>query len=417
MSKQTTDPHFIDINLATSLDLQIHMSDYIDLITDLTDEVTTNLNYWHRFSHSDPTTSKTNFYKDLNNKTLKLKDSNDGTVKRDVTSDKLMNKNYRDQLPDNMQIATSSGNKYSKPTLESGGTMVAASRNVKTRYWKGDKDIQSTGEWVIETKSENTSAKVTPVLDIQKSPPSPSDVFGMKDMSAWFKMWWIEKFNTSHSVIKSDLIELLGDDNEFFVEFSESVGQLKNIADTYDTSTLPVWDVNVSSYGDTYSIPSTTAGVAKYCMKPESIVFSDQISKQTNMVYRKNLSNMMEDPSRDSLITGTLPSFPGNSHGNNFVNDMQHFSRMYQNAETVDSAIRDHLKGLYDVLTLLSDRENYMIVNKPKQIMLKVEDFTISVDMFKNRIKSSLLDDDNITSSRYGKYVKYNTYKSNDTLG
>jgi hypothetical protein len=125
--------------------------------------------------------------------------------------------------------------------------------------------------------------------------------------------------------------------------------------------------------------------------------------------------NMMEDPSRDELVTGVMPSFSSDSHGNNLVNDQLHFSRMYQQVEVVDAAIREHLKGLYDVLMLLSDRENYMVVNKPKQIMMKVENFTLAVDLFKNRIKSYELTDDDITISRYGKSAGYNNTGSNDS--
>jgi hypothetical protein len=413
MTLQTTDPSFIDINLATSLDFQIHLSDYIDLVTELADEVALNINYWHTDAHSDPTTSKINFYRQLNAGSLDLKSSKDGVVKRDVTDKQLINKNYRDQLPDQMKIKTASGNKYDEAKLI-GDDQVEAQTTVTTRKWVGDADIQSVGKWEIETKTTDSKQPVTPVLDIQKSPPTISSAFGMKDMSAWFKLWWMDKFATAHDVVKQDLIELLGDDNEYFVNFSESVGQLKNINDTFDTSTLPVWDTEVQAYGTTYSIPTTIAGVAKYCTRTESIAFNDQLSKHTNKIFRTNIANMMEDASRDELVTGVMPSFSTDSHGNNFVNDQLHFDRMYQQVEVVDAAIREHLKGLYDVLMLLSDRENYMVVNKPKQIMMKVEKFTLAVDLFKNRIRSYELTDDEITVGRYGKPAGYNTTGTND---
>jgi hypothetical protein len=414
MSSQTTDPSFIDINLATSLDFQIHLSDYIDLVTELVDEVALNINFWHTDAHSDPTTSKIEFYKQLNAGNVNLKSSKDGVIKRDVTDKQLINKNYRDQLPDQLKIRTSSGNKYGEPKLI-GEDQVEVQSITTTRKWTGDPDIQSVGKWEVETKTVDSKHQVTPLLDIQKSPPEVSSAFGMKDMSAWFKLWWMDKFTTSHDVVKQDLIEILGDENEYFVKFSESVGQLKNISDTFDTSTLPVWDTEVQAYGSTYSIPSTIAGVAKYCTRGEAAAFNDQLSKHTNKVFRNNMVNMMEDPSRDELVTGVMPSFSSDSHGNNLVNDQLHFSRMYQQVEVVDAAIREHLKGLYDVLMLLSDRENYMVVNKPKQIMMKVENFTLAVDLFKNRIKSYELTDDDITISRYGKPAGYNNTGSNDS--
>ena len=415
MAQQTTDPFFIDVDIATSLDFQIHMSDYVDILTEFADEMAVNINYIHTKSHSDPVTSKINFYKDINSGSLKVKDNPDGTVKRESKSDDLMNKNYRDQLPEELIIKTETGNRYSKPILKS-DTAIEATVTTTTRTWSGDSDIQSNGEWIVETTTKNTEHPVVPVLPIQKEPPTLKGTYGLKDMSSWFKMWWIEKFITSHEVVKRDLIELLGEENEYFVKFSESVGQLKNLSDTFDTSTLPMWDTNVDALGPEYSVPSTIAGVAKYCVKKETLYFDEQLSKHTNKVFRNNMCNMMEDASRDELTTGVMPSFSPSSHGNNFVNDQEHYSRIYQMIDVIDAGIRDHLKGLYDVLMLLSSRLNHMKVNKPKQVMLKVEKFTLSVDLFKNRIKSCALTQNDCTFGRYGGSVTYNTNKTNEAV-
>ena len=75
------------------------------------------------------------------------------------------------------------------------------------------------------------------------------------------------------------------------------------------------------------------------------------------------------------------------------------------------------MKGLYDVLELLSDRENHMVVGKPRQILMKVEKFTKSVDLFKNKIKSYNLTDEDMTLTRFGKASHYNNqYKNVDYL-
>ena len=49
-----------------------------------------------------------------------------------------------------------------------------------------------------------------------------------------------------------------------------------------------------------------------------------------------------------------------------------------------------------------------MVVDKPKQILLKVENFTRSVDLLKNSIKSFDLKLSEKTRSRYGKSTFYN---------
>ena len=419
MAIQRIDPEFIDINLVSSTDFQTNVSDYVDLLIEFPDETTLNNTFWHTDSHSDPITSKIEFFRALNNSTSTIKENPDGSKKRNVDVKTLMNKNYRDQLPDNYNIKTDGGNKYGEVTPS--GETVDAYTTTTHKSWKSDgnlpdDDTQSNGEWVNETITQDVQHTITPVLDVQKTPPAYQEKMGMNEMSAWFKMWWIEKFNTSHELIKRDLVELLGEENEYFVKFSESVGQLKNINDTYDTNTLPIWDTQVEAFGNSYSTPSVIAGIAKYCMLPESLAMAQNMSKNTNKIFRENLCNIMEDPSRDTLITGAMPSFPSMSHGNNYVNDSQHYSRMSQFVETIREVIQEHLLGLYDVLELLSNRQNYMVVDKPKQIHLKVENFTIAVDLLKNRIKSYETDGTETTMTRYGKKCTFNDTRKSDNL-
>lgn len=414
-----TDPFLIDINLVSSTDFQIHLSDYVELLNSFADEVGLNSIYWHTDSHSDPTTSKINFYEQLNNNSVQIAENPDGVKKRDVVGDDLKNKNYRDQLPPGSSLKTDTNSKYGKPDVS--GSTANATRSTTEKKWVvtdggDDTNPGATGKWVTNTTTKNVTHNVTPHLSIQDSPPSFSQAFGMKDMSAWFKLWWIEKFNTSHHVIKDQLKGMLGESNEYFCSFSESVGQLKNVFDAYDTSTLPVWDQDVEAFGTKYSIPSTIAGTAKYCMQPESLALAQQLSKNTNKVFRYNLVNMMEDASRDTITTGPMVSFPTMPHGNNFVHDVNHSSRIFQNLDKISDVLQQHLKGLYDVLELLSDRENYMVVDKPKQILLKVEDFTCSVDRLKQKIKSFEITNTKGTNTRYGKHTRYNNNKTNDNV-
>lgn len=415
MTMQLIDPFIADLNLISSVDLQTQMTDYVDLLLVFPDEQATNTLFWHLDSHSDPVTSKINFFKQLNSSEIKIKDNPDGVKKRELDVDKMQNVNFRAQLPDYVNVVTDSGDKYGK-VMMAGADKVEVKQTTVTRTWKSqtDDDVHASGEWLIEENSKQTKANVTKLLDIQKSGPELASTFGMKDMTAWFMMWWIEKFNASHHVIKKDLKELLGDQNEYFVNFSESVGQLKNVTDAYDSSTLPIWDLNTDMYGDQFSIPSVIPGVGAYATKTDSKAFSKQLSRQTNKVYRSNLVAMMDDPSRDDIIPGPVASFSTSSHGINMVCDSAHASRFHGSVGDIMEAVQLHLKGLYGVLDLLSNRENYMVVNKPRQILMNVEGFTTSVDLLKNKISNfTASTTDDTTHTRYGKYTKYNNNRAN----
>jgi len=417
MATQKIDPFYVDSNIITSSDFQLHMTDYVDILITFTNECATNSMYWHTNAHSDPVTSKINMFKDLNNKSLQLKDNTDGVVKQYTTTDEMENKNYRDQLPSTLHIKTPSGNKYDKVTVSGDKVDVTANRRIRTWETTGgfdDNDSQATGEWKTESVTETRKVDVSKPLEVQKSPLEFESAYGISEMGVWHKMWWIEKFRTSHEVVKTELKQLLGDDNEYFVNFSESVGQLKNLTDVWNTSTLPVWDTAVAAYGNSYSIPSTVPSVARYSMRDESIAFGTQLSKNTNSVFRENVCQMMEDASQDQVITGPMPAFSTQSHGNNFVSDFQHTTRMFSSIEHIQLVLQQHLKGLYEVLDLISNRDNLMTAGKPKQILCKVENFTVAVDLLKNKIKSYVRDDtETVPTSRYGKYTTYNTQQTN----
>jgi len=326
----------------------------------------------------------------------------------------LHRKNYEDQVPDDVILKVDS-NKHASMIDP---TTITGTKTTITREWVLDGDdygIQSNGKWEHTVNTQAVEYSVEEILPIQATPPELQEEFGMKDMTSWFVLWWLEKFYTTHNVVRQQLVEMLGEQNEFFVKFSDSVGQLKNITDTRDTSTLPVWDINVEAFGLEYSTPSTVAGVSKYCLLPESVALCEQLSKNTNQIFRSNIANMMEDASRDEIISGVMPSFSNQSHGNDLVTDNMHITRMFNFVETVRNVIQDHLKGLYGVLELLSNRENYMIVNKPKQILLKVENFTTAVDVFKNKIKSFDKTSESPVS-RYGKSMIYGTNNRNQSL-
>ena len=98
MAELKTDPFLIDVNIASSLDMQKHMTDYVDLITAFPDETVLSAEYWHMDSHSDPISSKIDFYKQLNNNELDVQGLKTNTPPK-TDSDKLYNKNIRDQLP------------------------------------------------------------------------------------------------------------------------------------------------------------------------------------------------------------------------------------------------------------------------------------------------------------------------------
>ena len=414
MAKEYMDAYNMDINMMSSVDLLTQMTDYVEILESFPNETAVNSIYWHTDSHSDPITSKIEFYKQLNSNTLKIKDNPDGVKKRDLDKDKLQNVNVRSQLADHQNVVTSSGDKYGK--VERKGEMVGVSTKTTTRTWqsKTDDDVNADGEWVIESTTETAQEEVARLKKIQEDEPDLKSTYGLQDMPARFILWWVEKFNTSHHIVKNSLREALGDENEYFVNFSESVGQLRNFIDGYDSSTLPVWDLNTDMYGDQYSIPSITPSVGSYCTKIQSKAFTSMLSRQTNKVYRSNLVGLMDDASRDTIIPGPIAHFNISipAHGNNLVSDFQHAARIHGCVGDITQSIQEHLKGMFGVLELLRTRVNEKRNLKAKKILINVEGFTTAVDRLKHRI-SEYTKVNQTTDTKFGKKMYYNSNRTN----
>lgn len=412
MSRITTAPDLIDINLLSSIDLHANLTDYVNVLEEYVNESAVNSIYWHTYAHSDPTTSKIEFFKQIATDTLLLKDNPDGVKKREVTAKELHNKNYRDQLPMGVNLKTSGDGKYGDPSVS--GTTAQTYKNVTTKEWvntQGESAPEAkhdVGMWEIKNTIVEDTENVQPLSKTQQSNPQPDASYGMNKMSAWFKLWWIEKFNTSHQVVKRDLKEALGEGNIYFTNFSESVGQLKNIQTYYDNCTLPIWDTEFSM-----GIPTTDPGIARYCMKQEALTFSKNLSYHTNKLYRENMKMMMEDASKDILETGPVMYGGGMSHGSNLVTDKSYINKVVGALTIIHLTLQTHLLGLYDVLNLLSDRENYMVVNKPKEILIKVEEFTTSVDRLKRRIQSYSKQNNLGPTPKFGKSGAVNPDRTN----
>ena len=425
MSNQKLDPFYIDIGFATSVEFQARLTDYVSVIENFPNEAALSSIYRHTDSHSDPITSKIEFWKDFATGALDLR-TPDGGQPENFDRKKLVNKNFRDQLRPGDQPVTDRGGTYDNVEIDDELSDNSGSISVRTkvveRKWVPVSDEQDeflgNGKWETEEKADIQSIPVTGPLDIQKSELDVDRTYDPTAAGKWMLFYWIEKFRTAHPVIQRDVKQLLGENNLYFRDFSESIGSLKNITNYFDTSTLPVWDADVNALGEQYSTPTTVNSVANYITKSEARAVNSELSRQTNRVYRSNMQGLFDDAYRDNVVIFS-PAAPNQlpAHGSNLVTDMSYYSMMTNMIESIISIVQQHTLVLYGVLEVLSNRENYMQAQVPKSILMKVEDFTVAVDLLKNRIKLHNAPDTSATvHTRYGKATSHNTNMKNHEI-
>jgi hypothetical protein len=419
MTMQTLDPFYVDVNIATSAEFQARLTDYVDLVTSFPDETAICNIYRHTDAHSDPITSKIEFFKNFATGNLNLQ-TPDGGKPELLERKELINKNYRDQLEHDEQPITDKGGTYDN--FEASGGSVSVEKKIIERKWVPESDnadeITGNGKWENEETTKRLARTVTEPLDIQKRELDVSETYDPTTAGKWFLSCWLEKFRTAHPVVQRDVKAALGGNNMFFRDFSESIGQLKNVMNYWDTSTLPMWDTDVDALGEQYSTPNTVSPVANYIVKSEAKVMNMHLARQTNRVFRSNLQGMIDDAYYDG-VKQFAPGVPNQmpAHGSNFVVDSSHANLMTGMIGTIISIVQAHTLVLYGVLDMLSNRENYMQSQVPKQILTKVEEFTVAVDLLKNRIKLYNMPDTASTpNTLFGKATAYNTNMRNDEI-
>ena len=420
---KSMDPYYTDINLLTSSHLQAHLSDYHLTLEAYPGETVLSNAMWYAEQFHDPLFYKymlfCSFSSGLGMPTDQLGYSSlPDDIKLDDWISSIKNKTAFDQVD------------YDWVQLEKVDGTTATTKKIQyNREWLPNANIKniSVGEWVTaERKTQSTHE-----IEVKAPPAKGYDNKGtltMEKMPPWARMYWLEKFRTAHPEVKKRVkkgLKVAAPGRvSFFDNFSESIGQLKNIKSADDVSSLPIWDVNCRTVGP----PIAQNPVVQYIMTQESKKFTETLSKESNSIYRDNLKNLAGDDSSidDIPLTDTGEFSPQlgtstGSHGLNLVNDSQHRVRHARTNATVRTSINEMLGGTKDISGLAAILEfiddNVITSGKNKmeaksveeqKINLKVENTTLTVDTFKNKLKYYSKPAESRSKSYYGKGVQLN---------
>jgi len=116
-------------------------------------------------------------------------------------------------------------------------------------------------------------------------------------------------------------------------------------------------------------------------MSPSTQLLHAELSKKTNMVFRKNIQNI-----QSTVQSGNV------SQGSNLTPDTQHFVRMKNAIPSLNEKIQSEFKELYNVIQLYcnynprSATNNIQFVPKTN-ISVNIEGNTLNQDLLFNQLK------------------------------
>ena len=197
---------------------------------------------------------------------------------------------------------------------------------------------------------------------------------GLNQFDEQFKLYWLEKFWSSHDAVKADVYSLLGASNEYYINFSESIGSITGI-EFIKTNAVISWYTPVSTDIE-YTIPSTTHNKLSINSKLSNLY----LSKLTNILLKTNTRNIIDSGQEDSTeYTSKSP------HGCNLITDGDYYERVKSIIDSIKKPIRDSLKGLYDVLIFVRQSVNLQYI-EPLKIDINVEGLDQTLTILKNNI-------------------------------
>lgn len=198
----------------------------------------------------------------------------------------------------------------------------------------------------------------------------------LKQTTPQFAAFWKKKFDGALLDVKTQVFTNIGE-GTFFRPISDSIGSLLRIENYLDDSLQVISDLE----GSDIMTPVRYGATLSNKISPSTLLLTSELSKRTNLVFRKNLQNIQTEIA-DSLT----------SHGQNLVPDTQHFIRMQNSVASLTQKIQSDFKELYNVIYYYctynprSATSNLQFVPNI-QINVSVEGNNLNQDLLFNQLK------------------------------
>lgn len=197
----------------------------------------------------------------------------------------------------------------------------------------------------------------------------------LSTMEPQLAAFFIEKYNNSLQQVKNEVYMKIGN-GIHYKPISDSIGILTRQDNYFDDSTQYVSDVACSTQPSPLRYGASTLNK----INPYTLLIMSDLSKKTNTIFRKNISNIQSTVSKSTL-----------SHGDNLVPDNLSQQRNSQSTNALRQKIYSDFKTLYPVI------QYYCNYNKSRKtqnlqfipdvnINIQVEGFPTSQDLLFNQL-------------------------------
>jgi hypothetical protein len=368
LPKKTDLPDFLDVDFANSLDLHIACSDMINHLDKYANQQAL-VYIWNKAKHAaDPIQAQAQFFTDLNNASLNLKDN---AVSKNTDVD------YFAKL-----------NTFLEPN------------EVWIYDEEGNIDKNEAGEYHVynlETRREDYIAYPEKTDEVVQDKINLLDeIYGAADLDENFLLFWIDKFRKCHHEVKEQFRSLISaDELNHFTEVSDSIGLVTRPQEAFDDRLIPYFEANFRLFqvnlGPDVLIdatPSVTNAVIDDKLDNGTKELHQDIAIRTNHIFRRNLLALKEGTNYKG--NGKI-AFANMAHGEDLVTDFNYLNQM-SNTLITDlngSIANKYAQGITKALTFikLQNSNNEQTVSN-NIFNLVVENNIQKVDVLKNKLNA-----------------------------
>lgn len=195
-----------------------------------------------------------------------------------------------------------------------------------------------------------------------------------------FKLFYIEKFQTLTSNLKSLITSSFSGSNVYFVNYSDDIGNITNTTSIVDSSTSPYFDIEDTEF----AYPNNVAASLYNKISRNELRTSIDLNILTDAVLKTNIQGLQESVDKNTAKT---------SHGENLVTDNLYIERVFKYSDSVNSKLRNVLGNMAEFINFFKE-VNYRDQDADRSAMFltyksQVEGTSVAIDILKNKLDKS----------------------------
>ena len=175
--------------------------------------------------------------------------------------------------------------------------------------------------------------------------------------------------------MKEIIVNEIGDDNVYFIKYSDDIGDLVDDVSILDSGTNPYYDI----YSDDFNYSSNLPASLNYKVSTNEKIISQNLTLFNDTILKRSMQGLLNQ----NVGNRTAQS----SHGGNLITDVMHIERVRSYKELIKAKIKTVLNNMTDLINFVK-QVNYKDKDEKRNAIpvgytAKIENIKSTIDILK----------------------------------